>query len=103
MRRVLVFLEWKREWWLERQSLREGLTPALAEGITAFAIGQANLQRSLATHFREIWKGSVRHGNLANTNTPGNDLNNPEEEDDDSDEDEDQEHEGEGEEEEGDD
>ena len=104
MRRVLAFLEWKSEWWLERQSLRGGVTPALAEGITAFAIGQANLQRSLATHFREIWKGSLRDENLANADTPSNDNNQEgDREDDDSDEDEDQEHEGDGEEEEGDD
>ena len=65
-------------------------------------IEQANLQRSLAMHFWEIWKGSLRDENLANTDTPSNDINNPEEdrEDNDSDEDEDQEHEGDGEEEE---
>ena len=119
MRRILVFLEWKSKWWLERQDLRKELTPDLRKGLTpdlqkeltpevdegmrAFAIGQANLQRNLAIHFREIWKGSL-HGEMGNTEAPGDGVNDGEDdEDDDSDEDDEDEHEGDAEEEEGDD
>jgi hypothetical protein len=55
MRRVLVFLEWKSDWWLQQQSLREGLPLELGEGLRAFSFGQADLQKHLASHFKEIW------------------------------------------------
>ena len=55
MRRVLVFLEWKSDWWLQWQSLREGLALDLGEGLRAFSLGQADLQKCLASHFQEIW------------------------------------------------
>jgi len=105
MRRVLVFLEWKSKWWLERQDLREGLAPEVDEGMRAFAIGQANLQRNLSTHFRDIWKGPLSDDKTPeNLDIPDNDVDNIEDdgEDDDSDE-EDNEHEGDREEEEGED
>ena len=72
MRRVLVFLEWKSEWWLQWQGLRKGLPQDLDEGLKAFALGQADLQKRLASHFREIWRGS-----------PDNGVDNPDDDDDD--------------------
>ena len=59
MRRVLVFLEWKSKWWLQRQSLREGVARELGEGLMAYALEQANVQECLASHFQEIWRGSL--------------------------------------------
>ena len=79
MRRALVFLEWKSDWWLQRQGVREGLTRELDEGLRAFAVGQADLQRHLAAHFRGIWKGSLDD---ENANNSGNDDD--EEDDDDN-------------------
>ena len=59
MRRVLAFLEWKAGWWLQRQGLREGEARELDEGLRAFALEQSDLQQRLASHFREIWHGSL--------------------------------------------
>ena len=81
MRRALVFLEWKSDWWLQRQGVRTGLTRELDEGLRAFAVGQADLQRHLAAHFREIWKGSLDDENANNSS------NDDDEEDDDDDHD----------------
>ena len=89
MRRVLVFLEWKSEWWVERQELREGLLRDLDEGLRAFAMGQADLQRRLAVRFREIWKGSLQDEATDNCTSSNNDADDPEddgEEDDDDEE-----------------
>jgi len=88
MRRVLLFLEWKNEWWSQWQDLREGLSPELDEGLKAFAMGQADLQQRLAAHFQGIWKGPLDDRsteNLFTTDTSSNDVDNPEEEDDDDD------------------
>jgi hypothetical protein len=74
MRRVLVFLEWKSNWWLQRQSLREGVARELGEGLMGYALEQADLQQHLASHFQEIWHGS---------------LNNPDGDNDDDDDDDD--------------
>ena len=87
----------------------------------AFVIGQVNLQRNLAIHFWEIWKGSL-HSEIGNTEALGDGVNDREDDkdddsdeddkdddsdeddkDDDSDEDDEDEHEGDAEEEEGDD
>ena len=81
MRWALVFLEWKSDWWLQRQGVRTGLTRELDEELRAFAVGQADLQRHLAAHFREIWKGSLDDENANNSS------NDNDEEDDDDDHD----------------
>ena len=88
MRRVLVFLEWKSEWWLQRLGLREGLSRDLDEGLKAFAMGQADLQRRLAVHFREIWKGSLHDSAAENSTNSTNNADDPEDdgEDDEGDE-----------------
>lgn len=56
MSRVLRYLGWKERWWMERASMREGVSKELAEGIQAYAISQAGIQRGLASKFRELWK-----------------------------------------------
>ena len=67
-----IFLEWKSEWWLQQQGLQKGLPQDLDEGLKAFALGQADLQKCLASHFQEIW-----HGSLDNSvNNPDNDDDN---------------------------
>ena len=93
MHHVLVFLEWKSKWWLEWQDLQKELTPKVDEGMRAFVIGQVNLQRNLAIHFQEIWKGSL-HDEIDNTEALGNGVNDGEEDDkdDNSEEDNEDEH-----------
>jgi hypothetical protein len=80
MRRVLVFLEWKHDWWLQWQSLREGLPLELGEGLRAFSLGQADLQKGLASHFQEILRGAL---DSDNNNNNDDDEDNDEEDDDD--------------------
>ncbi|KAJ3503439.1 hypothetical protein NLJ89_g8431 [Agrocybe chaxingu] len=55
MRRVLQFLEWKAQWWLQRAALHTG-DKAQMEALQAYAHAQAALQRSLAADFRAAWE-----------------------------------------------
>ncbi|KAH9484782.1 hypothetical protein JR316_0001684 [Psilocybe cubensis] len=55
MRRTLAFLEYRKQWWLKRKSAWTGVRKDLLEGISAFAISQADIQDSLAQHFRALW------------------------------------------------
>ncbi|KAH9476140.1 hypothetical protein JR316_0011711 [Psilocybe cubensis] len=55
MRRTLAFLKYKSDWWVEQQSALPGAPKDLVEGISAFAISQAEIQTSLANHFRKLW------------------------------------------------
>ena len=86
MRRTLVFLEWKSDWWLQQQGVQKELTRDLDEGLRAFAVGQADLQRHLVVYFREIWKGSLDD---ENANNSGNDDDEEEDDDDDAEDNED--------------
>jgi hypothetical protein len=54
MRRVLEFLEWKGNWWISQCNLRS-VDGDLSEGLCSYAHAQAELQFSLAKHFRSIW------------------------------------------------
>lgn len=56
MRRVIAYLEHRAGWWVERGEYEGRLvTPALAEGLKAYAEDQAQLQRDLAAKFHEKW------------------------------------------------
>uniref|UniRef100_A0A8H8CGI7 Uncharacterized protein n=1 Tax=Psilocybe cubensis TaxID=181762 RepID=A0A8H8CGI7_PSICU len=55
MRRMLMFLKHRSAWWVERQSALPGTRKDLAEGISAFAKSQAEIQTSLANHFQRLW------------------------------------------------
>ncbi|KDR68470.1 hypothetical protein GALMADRAFT_15264, partial [Galerina marginata CBS 339.88] len=56
MRRVLAFLNWKAWWWSSKQASRVVQDVVLTEGLQAYAIDQASLQRQLQESFRVIWK-----------------------------------------------
>jgi hypothetical protein len=58
MRRVLQFLEWHAHWWEGRQTLHDGSSPELAEGMSAYACKQANIRRSIRTSFKHLWHRS---------------------------------------------
>ena len=88
MRRVSVFLEWKSNWWLQRQELRKGLSRDLDEGMRAFAMGQADLQQRLAAHFREIWKGSLHDEAAENSTISNNEADDPQDDDEEDDDEE---------------
>ena len=55
MRRVLMFCQWKSAWWLEQVPLREGLHPQLAEGLQAYAEGQADMERRICLSWTAKW------------------------------------------------
>ena len=56
MRRVLDFLEYKAVEWEIRAEARESPDLATMEGIRAYTVEQAALQRKLASAFRLLWK-----------------------------------------------
>ena len=55
MRHVWQSLEWKASWWEEQQLGWEGLDGAGQEGIRAYAVRQANMQRALHARFCRLW------------------------------------------------
>ena len=85
---MLVYLAWKAEWWIKRQSLRDGISTALVEGLAAYTHNQSAIQLALWDHFREVWSGSLSDSDMDTqagdpaTITPGA----AEEEEEDSDE-----------------
>jgi hypothetical protein len=56
MRRTLEFLNWKAQWWEERGKLRTPLDKGSLEGLQAYSMEQAALQRQLHEGFKSIWK-----------------------------------------------
>lgn len=57
MHRVLEFHEYRARWWEDRRN-RSGesiINPGLADGISAYAEGRAQLHRDLAMRFRGMW------------------------------------------------
>lgn len=55
MRRVLVYLEYKAKWWEDRAVPWDVLDAETAEGVRAYALRQASIQRALAARFTAIW------------------------------------------------
>lgn len=55
MRRVLVYLEYKAKWWEERAVPWDGLDSETTEGVRAYALRQASIQRALSEHFARMW------------------------------------------------
>ena len=55
MRCVQQSLEWKAAWWEERQLGWGGLDDAGWEGVRAYAVRQANMQRALHARFCRLW------------------------------------------------
>ncbi|KAH9475462.1 hypothetical protein JR316_0012573 [Psilocybe cubensis] len=64
MRRTLVFLDWKAVWWRERKNAISNASSDRLEAISAFAIVQADLQDSLAEHFRNLWRSPLQEATL---------------------------------------
>ncbi|KAJ7916080.1 hypothetical protein B0H13DRAFT_2231764 [Mycena leptocephala] len=62
MRRVLQFLQWRSDWWMEqvgRRGLAEG---AQLEGETAYAVRQAGVQMELHRLFTKDWEATLEDG-----------------------------------------
>lgn len=56
MQRTLGFLEWRASWWEGRQGARSNVGAEMREGLHAFAVEQAAMQRSLAADFKKLWR-----------------------------------------------
>lgn len=54
MRRVLEFCVWKEAWWVEQIPRRE-VFGTLAEGLSAYAQEQADLERRIAATWKVKW------------------------------------------------
>jgi hypothetical protein len=53
---MLVYFKYKVSWWVEHSEAKGWeSTPILAEGLCAYAEGQAQLQWDLASSFRKKW------------------------------------------------
>ncbi|PBK63848.1 hypothetical protein ARMSODRAFT_990134 [Armillaria solidipes] len=56
MRRVLCFLRWKAEWWVQRIERRDvQRDEGLREGLRVYAGRQRDLQLALRARFQELW------------------------------------------------
>ena len=58
MRRVLVFLEWKADWWTKEGGRVLNVRPDIADGIRAYAAKQAHINRALARSFKMRWESA---------------------------------------------
>ncbi|KAK0459382.1 uncharacterized protein EV420DRAFT_1642357 [Desarmillaria tabescens] len=65
MCRTLRFLEWRGEWWMQRQDARE-LGGALCEAVDAYALKQSDIQRQLAVKFWDLWLTALDDGRMEN-------------------------------------
>ncbi|KAJ6582403.1 hypothetical protein B0H19DRAFT_930041 [Mycena capillaripes] len=58
MRRVVQFMDWRRDWWRSLVGLRAAVQPdtALREGHSAYAHKQAAYMGGLSTRFQKLWE-----------------------------------------------
>lgn len=58
MRRVMQFFSWQAEWWERQTSRLSDLDAEQSEGITAYALRQASIRRSMYDHCIALWSES---------------------------------------------
>ena len=66
MRRTLAYCEWKTMWWKDQIGRRASVTPALADGLSAYALKQAAVWDGLGLSFASKWATLFRKHNLPN-------------------------------------
>lgn len=59
MRRVLAYLVWHEEWWLEQGTRRGDEDPQLTEGLLAYAAKQADIRHEMRDSFNHLWRHSA--------------------------------------------
>lgn len=64
MRRVLVYLDHKAEWWKVQGSSRKDCEPVLESGLRAYAAKQATVCVRLAEDFAAMWLQGIRDASL---------------------------------------
>jgi hypothetical protein len=75
MRRVLAFLEWQGNWWLERTALRPLEKITEQEGLHAYAYCQAALRFAMRNSFQAHWSFVVQLNHMVSE--PGVDDSGP--------------------------
>lgn len=88
MRRVLACLEWSAAQWDLRKTARGDVGMELNEGLAAYAVEQADLQRTFSSTFKTLWKTPLADvdGLLHESDPPyGDDADNAEDNDDNGD------------------
>ena len=89
MRRVLTYLIWRARWWSSKQEARKVEDITIAEGLRAYCVRQALLQRQLYDSFQTIWKAPLDDSVIMTDQEEDEDEDEDEGEDEDEDEDED--------------
>jgi hypothetical protein len=68
MRRVVVYLNWKGDWWVLQAKRRQGVvTPDIANGLSSYAYRQAAYSRQLAASCLVYWVNGLKELGLSTT------------------------------------
>jgi hypothetical protein len=51
MHHVIVFLNWKADWWVQQGALHCDVSDALSDGLSAYAAKQSHMCQAVATKF----------------------------------------------------
>jgi hypothetical protein len=73
MHRVLVFLPWKADWWMQQAESRSVLDLSLSEGLQAYSMQQSYVQTLLAINFRSTWISPLEDAMEPNQENDGHD------------------------------
>lgn len=63
-RRVITYLHWKANWWLEQINLRPAAREDIQIGLSAYAYRQCALMQDLARSFASLWHPVLSKANL---------------------------------------
>ena len=64
MRHILAFLMWQVEWWEKQCRIKVSTDTAIADGVSAYAMRQATLRRSLHERFQCAWRNVAEFVNM---------------------------------------
>lgn len=86
MRHTIKSLRWQAQWWTKKPTSWPGASVQLLEGMHAYAMKQADIQRDLAASFKLLWETPLaefdNNNNGIQTGVPSTEEN---DDDDDSD------------------
>lgn len=56
MRRVIQYLTWHENWWTDKAEQGWEMDLVVLEGLSAYALRQAGLRKSIRNHFEQLWR-----------------------------------------------
>ena len=65
MRRVLCFLKWHEQWWIDQGERRGNARSDIQDGLKAYAAKQARIMGGLAQRFADEWYPLVTRRGIA--------------------------------------